>query len=149
MLLIKDGRVIDPKSELDESLDLLIDGGRIAGMGKFPRSEEYETIIDAKGKIIAPGLVDVHVHFRDPGLTYKEDALYKLGYFIGSLGNLKALDVLPYHSMGKVKYEQLGIDYPLKDVEDLPREEAIKAKEIILRGLRDRRAEDAANNKKQ
>ncbi len=73
MLLIKDGRVIDPKSELDESLDLLIDGGRIAGMGKFPRSEEYETIIDAKGKIIAPGLVDVHVHFRDPGLTYKED----------------------------------------------------------------------------
>ncbi|MCI8453241.1 MAG: dihydroorotase [Lachnospiraceae bacterium] len=73
MLLIKDGRVIDPKSELDESLDLLIDGGRIVGMGKFPRSEEYETIIDAKGKIIAPGLVDVHVHFRDPGLTYKED----------------------------------------------------------------------------
>lgn len=88
-------------------------------------------------------------HVVVPGLTYKEDALYKLGYFIGSLGNLKALDVLPYHSMGKVKYKELGIDYPLKDVEDLPRKDAIKAKEIILKGLRERRAKDSADNKKQ
>lgn len=73
MILIKDGRVIDPKSETDEVLDLVIDHGIITGIGKFSRSEEYERIIDAKGKIVAPGLVDVHVHFRDPGLTYKED----------------------------------------------------------------------------
>lgn len=73
MILIKDGRIIDPKSDMDETLDLIIDNGKIAGIGKFPKTEEYERIIDAKGKIVAPGLVDVHVHFRDPGLTYKED----------------------------------------------------------------------------
>lgn len=73
MILIKDGRVIDPESGMDETLDIRIDNGKIDGIGKFPRTEEYERIIDAKGKIVAPGLVDVHVHFRDPGFTYKED----------------------------------------------------------------------------
>ena len=75
MILIKDGRVIDPGSDTDESLDIVIDGDKIVGMGKFQKTEEYERIIDAKGKIVAPGLVDVHVHFRDPGLTYKEDLI--------------------------------------------------------------------------
>ena len=73
MILIKDGRVIDPHSGIDEVIDLIIDNGKIAGMGKYAKSDEYERVIDAKGKIVAPGLVDVHVHFRDPGLTYKED----------------------------------------------------------------------------
>lgn len=73
MILIKDGRVIDPYSETDEIIDLILDHGKIVGMGKYAKSDEYERIIDARGKIVAPGLVDVHVHFRDPGLTYKED----------------------------------------------------------------------------
>lgn len=73
MILIKDGRVIDPKSGMDEALDILIDKGRIAGLGKYKKSNDYERIIDAEGKIVAPGLIDVHVHFRDPGPTYKED----------------------------------------------------------------------------
>ncbi len=73
MILIKNGRVIDPKSGTDETLDILIEEGKIAGIGKYKRSNEYERIIEAEGKIVAPGLIDVHVHFRDPGLTYKED----------------------------------------------------------------------------
>lgn len=73
MILIKDGRVVDPASGIDEALDVVIDNGTIKTLGKFPKSDEYERIIDAKGKIVAPGLVDIHVHFRDPGLTYKED----------------------------------------------------------------------------
>lgn len=73
MILIKDGRVIDPRSNIDEILDLVIDGGKIIKMGKFQRTDEYERVIEAKGMIVSPGLVDVHVHFRDPGLTYKED----------------------------------------------------------------------------
>lgn len=73
MILIKDGHVIDPRSGMDEVLDILIDGDHIAGMGKFQRSAEYDRIIEARGKIVAPGLIDVHVHFRDPGFTYKED----------------------------------------------------------------------------
>lgn len=80
-------------------------------------------------------------HVVVPGLTDREDDLYRLGYFIGSLGNLKALDVLPYHSMGRKKYEELGMDYPLKGVPDLPKERAARAKDVILKGIRARRTE--------
>lgn len=73
MILIKDGRVIDPKSDMDEPLDIIIRDGIIAGMGKFQKSDDYDTVIDARGKVVAPGLIDAHVHFRDPGFTYKED----------------------------------------------------------------------------
>lgn len=75
MILIKDGRVIDPKSGTDESLDILIENNKIVGIGKFQKTEDCTHVIDARGKIVAPGLVDVHVHFRDPGFTYKEDLM--------------------------------------------------------------------------
>jgi pyruvate formate lyase activating enzyme len=78
-------------------------------------------------------------HIIIPGYTDKEDDLYKLGAFIGKLKNLKALDVLPYHTMGVAKYKEMGIDYPLKDIDALPLEKAIKAKEHILRGINDAR----------
>ena len=73
MILIKDGRIIDPKRGIDDVLDIVIDGGKISKIGKYQRNEEYDTIIEAKGMVVAPGLIDVHVHFRDPGLTHKED----------------------------------------------------------------------------
>ncbi len=76
-------------------------------------------------------------HIIVPGYTDREEELYKLGAFIGKLKNLKALDVLPYHTMGVAKYKELGIDYPLKDIDALPLEKAIKAKEHILRGIND------------
>lgn len=73
MILIKDGRVIDPRSGIDEMLDIIIADGKITGIGKYQRSQEYEQIIEAAGNIVAPGLVDIHVHFREPGFEYKED----------------------------------------------------------------------------
>lgn len=73
MILIKDGRLIDPKTNLDEIRDVVIDGGIIKNIGKFHVDDSYEKVINAKGKIVAPGLIDTHVHFRDPGATYKED----------------------------------------------------------------------------
>lgn len=75
-------------------------------------------------------------HVVVPGITDNEEHLIKLGEFIGTLCNVKALDVLPYHSMGKVKYEALKMDYPLKNTPDLTKEEALHAKEIILSGIR-------------
>lgn len=72
MLLIKNGRVIDPKSHTDKICDILIDGQKIAKIAESIQAPEA-TVIDATGKIVAPGLVDIHVHFREPGQTHKED----------------------------------------------------------------------------
>lgn len=81
-------------------------------------------------------------HVVVPGLTDDDEYLYKLGYFIGGLHNLKALDVLPYHTMGKPKYEKLGMDYKLKDVPAMSQKDVIEKKEVILNGIRKRREEE-------
>lgn len=78
MILIKNAHIIDAKTKLDEIADILINGKKIAAIEKDMKLSEEEKenvqkIIDAKGKTVIPGLVDVHVHFRDPGFTYKED----------------------------------------------------------------------------
>ena len=72
MLLIRNGRVVDPVTGTDEVMDVLIDGAVIQRTGKGLCAPGAD-VIDASGMVVAPGLVDVHVHFRDPGLTYKED----------------------------------------------------------------------------
>ncbi len=75
-------------------------------------------------------------HVIVEGYTVDEKELQALGSFIGGLRHVKGLDVLPYHSMGKQKYESMGIEYPLKELPDLPKEKAVWAKEEILRGIR-------------
>ena len=78
-------------------------------------------------------------HVVVPTITDNDEYLYRLGYFIGEFRNIKALDVLPYHTMGKVKYENLGIDYKLKDLQPLPKERAERARDIILQGMKQKR----------
>jgi len=68
-ILIKAGRVIDPANNIDEVRDLFIDNGKIV---KAPKNGNGHQIIDASGKIVIPGLVDMHVHLRDPGREDKE-----------------------------------------------------------------------------
>lgn len=73
-LLIKNGRVIDPANGIDKVTDIFIENGIISEVGVDPDLEGLEIqIIDAAGKIVAPGLVDMHVHLREPGQEYKED----------------------------------------------------------------------------
>ena len=76
MLYLKNGYLIDPASGTEGYRDILIKDGKIAGIlpqGTDPGKKENVEAIDLKGQYIIPGLVDVHVHFRDPGFTYKED----------------------------------------------------------------------------
>lgn len=74
-------------------------------------------------------------HVVVPGLTDKEEDLVKLGEFLGKFKNIQALDVLPYHNMGKVKYDNLGMEYPLIDTPPASKELANKAKELIQQGF--------------
>ena len=71
-LLIKNGKLVDPVSGTISQTDLLVENGKVALIEKGIECEA-EQIIDAKGLMVCPGLVDMHVHLRDPGLTYKED----------------------------------------------------------------------------
>ena len=72
MILIKNGRLVDPKSQTDKVCDLLLDGKKVVKIAEQIEAPDAE-IIDAAGLVVAPGLVDVHVHFREPGQTHKED----------------------------------------------------------------------------
>ncbi len=70
-------------------------------------------------------------HVVVPGITFVREELEGLGAFLNTLGNVEKLEVLPYHSMGKVKYDNLGMDYVLKDTPQLTKQEAKEAEEII------------------
>lgn len=80
-------------------------------------------------------------HVVVPGITDDDKYLFDLGYFIGQFKNLKALDVLPYHTMGENKYEKLGIEYPLKGVPPMEKSKIVEKKAVILDGIRKRRNE--------
>ena len=83
-------------------------------------------------------------HIIIKGITDNPNDLYELGKYIGGMKNVKALDVLPYHTMGVSKYRELGIEYPLGDMPSLPVEDAKNAKLHILRGIKDIRAKNKA-----
>jgi len=72
-LLLTGGRVIDPANKFDSSADILIIDGKISSIGKNLSAPKGIEIFDASGKIICPGLIDLHVHFREPGQTAKEN----------------------------------------------------------------------------
>lgn len=75
-------------------------------------------------------------HVVVPGITFDKVYLKRLGKFLAGLNNIHALDVLPYHDMAIPKYENLKINYPLKDVPPLTKEQAIEARNIILKAYR-------------
>ena len=72
MFVIKNVRILDPASATDMTGDIGIEKGKIAAIGTVETKAE-DQVLDGKGLVASPGLVDTHVHFRDPGLTYKED----------------------------------------------------------------------------
>jgi dihydroorotase len=71
-LLIKNGRVVDPASGLDGIHDVLVADARIAKVGKGLKAANGAEVVDAAGKVVCPGFIDIHVHLREPGYEYKE-----------------------------------------------------------------------------
>ena len=88
-LILRGGRIIDPESNRDETGDLFIADGCLCA----PFSEENARIIDATGKIVCPGLIDIHVHFRDPGQTHKEDI--RTGTMSAAAGGFTSVICMP------------------------------------------------------
>lgn len=81
-------------------------------------------------------------HVVVPGLTLEEGALKELGRLLAPYKNVKALDVLPYHTMGKAKYDKLGLPYALNGVEAATKEQATWARNIILQSMKEARLQE-------
>jgi len=73
-MLIRGGRVIDPANGIDQVADILVENGKVAMIGENLTAENVQ-VIEASGKVVAPGFIDMHCHLRDPGLEYKEDLI--------------------------------------------------------------------------
>lgn len=82
-------------------------------------------------------------HVVVPKITYNKTYLEKLGVFLASLNNVKALDVLPYHDLAISKYENLGKVYPLKNIPPLTKDQALSARNIILDSMRKTKARNS------
>lgn len=110
---------------------------------KHINSEEHQkltshpnTNILAFARYLEKKNVDIWVrHVVVPTITFQEEYLRETGRFIGSLSNVKTVEVLPYHTMGVVKYQNLGMEYPLKGIEPLGKEELAQAKKWVAEGI--------------
>lgn len=81
-------------------------------------------------------------HVMVPGFTDSEKEWLELGRLIGGFRNLKGLELLPYHTLGVSKYQELGIPYPLEGVPEMDKEKVKEARDVILRGIRERRKKE-------
>ncbi len=93
-ILIKGGRVIDPANKIDKVTDIFVDKGLISEIGGDLELEGIDMeVIDASGKIVSPGLVDMHCHLRDPGQEYKEDI--ETGTRSAAMGGITSVACMP------------------------------------------------------
>ncbi|NUQ66241.1 MAG: dihydroorotase [Pirellulales bacterium] len=90
-ILIQNGRVIDPSQQIDRVMNLLIEGDKIAAHGAHSTGQEM--VIDAGGKIVSPGLIDMHVHLREPGR--EEDETIRTGTAAALAGGFTSIACIP------------------------------------------------------
>jgi dihydroorotase len=91
-ILLKSGRLIDPATGRDEQCDILVTDGRIERISKN-LSAPAAQVIDLKGKVVAPGFIDLHVHLREPGFEYKETV--ETGVTAAAAGGFTAVCCMP------------------------------------------------------
>src|SRR2546423_8395615 len=113
--LLKGGRVVDPASGRDGAFDILIDGDRIARIGKDLTVETGTTVVEIpRGFVIAPGLIDIHVHLREPGQEHKETVA--TGAAAAVAGGFTAVACIP--DTAPVHDKRGGTAYMLKKARD-------------------------------
>jgi dihydroorotase len=124
-VLIKSGRVVDPANNIDEKFDVLIVDGKIAELAPNIDAGDAE-VINAAGTIVAPGLIDIHTHLREPGLEYKEDIVS--GTMAAAAGGVTSLTCMPNTTpvidnlpiaqfiINKAKYEGTANVFPIASI---------------------------------
>lgn len=74
-ILIQGGRIVDAATDTDKTGDIYLKDGIITEIGQKLKKKDGDIVINAKGLLVMPGIIDLHVHFRDPGQTHKEDIM--------------------------------------------------------------------------
>ena len=98
--------------------------------------QKQEPVLEFARALEKVGIPMIVRHVMVPGMTDGKEHLEKLGDLLATYRNLAGLEILPYHTMGVKKYETLGIPYPLRGVEAVDKDLAIKAREIVLQRLK-------------
>lgn len=109
-LLLKSGRVVDPANNIDEQLDLLLAGGKVAEIGK-ELAPDGAVVIDAAGRTVVPGLIDMHVHLREPGREDEENV--ETGCRAAAAGGFTAVAAMP--NTDPVTDNQAAIGYIIRE----------------------------------
>lgn len=110
-ILIRGGRLIDPKNKIDEELDLLVEQGVVVEIGKALASNKDTEVLEAQGKVVAPGLIDMHVHLREPG---SEDAeTVETGCLAAVAGGFTAVAAMP--NTNPVTDNQATVGYLIRE----------------------------------
>ena len=141
-IMIRNIRLINPGTGTDEMVDMLISGGEVTAIDIHAKSTireiQADEVINGRGLIAAPGLVDVHVHFRDPGFTYKEDI--HTGALSAAKGGFTTV-VMMANTKPAIDNEDV-----LKQVLDRAKEEKIRICSVgnVTKGLKGKELTDAA-----
>lgn len=110
-LLIRGGRVVDPVNKIDARLDLLVAEGKVAALGQSLDAPEGVRVVEAAGKVVAPGLIDMHVHLREPGREDEETV--ETGCLAAVAGGFTAVAAMP--NTDPVTDNQAAVGYIIRE----------------------------------